>query len=375
MDIQESISHLRHRNDNPAARLLSSARGLTLVELMVTLVVVLVVIAAASTAYVQLFGSFKVQSKITDTQMDTLCGLELLRYDVEMAGYGLPFDMNSLTYTEATAAPANAYNDVPNVPRPFVFGDHNGTNSSDVLVIKSIVANLNSTTKKWSLMYMEGGSCKVRNWGSTDLSFVHNERVIVLDDEARRLLPQPSSTNWKLTYDNNCTGLPNPTVGINIVYGINTDSDPSMPFNRVDYYLDTPDALPGRCLPGSFVLYRATINQSGGARNPQPLIDCVMNFQVAFGLDTNGDGGVDAWTSGLTLTAAQIRSRVRELRIFLLYHEGGRDDRFRFSGTLTLGDAQTGALSTYTPAGDAARYRWKVAKAVIKPMNLDASGP
>ncbi len=76
-----------------------------MVELMVTLVVVLVVIAAASTAYLQLFGSFKVQGKISETQMDTLCGFGLLRYDVEMAGYGLPFDMNSLTYSEAASDP------------------------------------------------------------------------------------------------------------------------------------------------------------------------------------------------------------------------------------------------------------------------------
>jgi hypothetical protein len=67
--------------------------------------------------------------------------------------------------------------------------------------------------------------------------------------------------------------------------------------------------------------------------------------------------------------------QLRELRIFILYHEGAKDDRFRFSGALTLGDAQTGTLSAYTPTGDALKYRWKVAKLVIKPMNLDTHGP
>ena len=197
-------------------------------------------------------------------------------------------------------------------------------------------------------------------------------------------------TNWKLSFvDNNCTNLPHPTVGINLVYGIDDDNE-TIPFNRVDYYLNTSNPFPSRCFPGSFILNRATINQSNGARLARSLIDCVMDFQVAFGLDTNGDGGVDAWTSNLTLDAEHIRAQVRELRIFVLYHEGAKDDRFRFSGTLNLGDVQiasnpnfqtlsnapqAGALSTYTPAGDAARYRWKVAKLVVKPMNLDASGP
>ncbi len=231
-------------------------------------------------------------------------------------------------------------------------------------------------------MYMEGGNCKVRSWGSSKLDFAPKERVIVLDDERRRLLGV--GADWRLTLpdsfpDSNCTGLPNPTVGINLAYGLDDNTTatfiPRMPFNRVDYYVNIPGSLPGRCFPGSVILYRGTINQRGGAHNSQPLIDCVMDFQVAFGLDTNRDGGVDAWTPNLTLTAEQTRDRVRELRIFVLYHEGAKDDRFRFSGTLTLGDAQAGNLSTYTPAGDATRYRWKVAKLVVKPMNLDASGP
>ena len=143
-----------------------------MVELMVTLVVVMVVIAAASTAYLQLFGGFKVQGRISDTQMDTLCGFELLRYDVEMAGYGLPFDMNSLTYAEATTSPASAYNDAPaGVPRAFSFADNNGTNGSDVLVIKSIAASINRTTRKWSLMFDDGGNCRVKSWGRSDLDF------------------------------------------------------------------------------------------------------------------------------------------------------------------------------------------------------------
>ena len=93
---------------------------------------------------------------------------------------------------------------------------------------------------------------------------------------------------------------------------------------------------------------------------------------MAFGLDTDGDGGVETWLHGLgSLTPDQIRAQVREVRVFILYQEGQRDDNFQFSGTLNLGDEQTGALSTYTPAGDALKYRWKVAKLVIKPMNIE----
>jgi hypothetical protein len=364
---------------------------LTLVELMVTLAVILVVIASASTAYLKLLGGFKVQGKLSDTQLDALYGFELLRYDVQMAGYGLPYGPSPMCfYNEASTSPASNFNDAANppcIPRAFRFSNNTGSNGSDVLVIKSAVARLNSTTRKWSMMYRDGANCRVKSWSTSDLNFVTGEKIVaILGGQTRALLPSPLNTaNWKLTFvDNNCTGLPSPAAGVvNLLYGVDnsTAGSPLMPFNRVDYYLATPSTtsdMPTRCFPGSFVFYRATINQSGaaaGARNPEPLIDCALDFQVAFGRDRDGDGGVETWDSNSTLTASQISTQLRELRVFVLYHEGGKDDNFRYSGSLNLGDAQTGVLSSFAPAGDATRYRWKVAKLVMKPMNLDVTPP
>ncbi len=147
-----------------------------------------------------------------------------------------------------------------------------------------------------------------------------------------------------------------------------------MPFNRVDYYLSRPvGTFPTRCFSGSFILYRTTINHGDGNRGiPQPIVDCTMDFQVAFGLDTDADGAIDTWARSLAgLSAAQIRARVREVRVFVLFHEGQRDDNFRFSGTLSMGDNATGIMSTYTPTGNATRYRWKIVKLAVKPMNLE----
>lgn len=237
------------------------------------------------------------------------------------------------------------------------------------------------------MMYRDGANCRVKSWGDSDLDFVAGEKMIaLLGDQTRALLPSPlTSDNWKLSFvDYNCTGLPSPAAGVvNLLYGVDdsTAGTPRMPFNRIDYYLATPSPasdMPVMCFPGSFVLYRATINQSGtaaGYRNPEPLIDCVLDFQVAFGRDRDADGGVETWDSNETLTAAQINSQLRELKLFVLYHEGGKEDNFRYSGTLNLGDAQTGVLSSFTPAGDATKYRWKIARLAVKPMNLDSTPP
>jgi hypothetical protein len=106
-----------------------------------------------------------------------------------------------------------------------------------------------------------------------------------------------------------------------------------------------------------------------GKRVSQSVMYCVRDFQVAFGKDTNSDSNVDSWNSD-TSSASEIREQVRLVRVFILAHEGGRDDDFSFSGSLTLGDADTGTLSTFTPSGDALHYRWKVLTITEEPRNL-----
>ena len=137
---------------------------------------------------------------------------------------------------------------------------------------------------------------------------------------------------------------------LNYIYGLdNSSAAHRMPFNRVDYYLDNTIAadLPSTCAANTYTLYRSTVNQLNGTLNKTPLIDCVKDFQVAFGLDPAGDPLQPIqWQAnlmaGVAMTAAQIQQQLREVRIFILYQEGlgdtSRSGGFRFSGTLNLGD-------------------------------------
>lgn len=374
-------------------------KGMTVIELMVSVVVMLIVIGGASAAYVKLLKGFKTQSKISESYVENLCGLELLRYDIEMAGYALPRGLNSVNFTEATSVSGtptpSSFNDAPsNIPRAFAFSNNGstGSNNSDVLTIKSMVANINVTSKKWSLIYYDTGTSnwKVKKWNDSKLDFVNNERFIVLDPSK---VLQKNGTNWSFSFSTNyytnisgAIPVPADNNGIYLIYGIDPDTNLSIPFNRADYYLFRPGSnFPSRCYPNSYVLYRSTINQNGGARNAQPLLDCVMDFQVAFGLDTDGDRTVNAWIDDLSSladangngTADEIRQQVRQVNVSILYHEGQKDDSFRFSGSLNLGDVPASGvlpavptLSTFTPSGEALKYRWKVLKLSIKPMNL-----
>ncbi|MGA2401616.1 MAG: prepilin-type N-terminal cleavage/methylation domain-containing protein [Syntrophobacteraceae bacterium] len=404
-------------------------RGMTLVELLISVAVVLVILGSATTAYLKLLRSYKTQGRLAESYMANLTGLELLRYDIEMAGFGLPASLASgATYTEAASAasPAPPYdpttlNDSPSgPPRAFVLGTGAttlGGNHSDVLAIKSSAANIfnNPTSKKWSMITTaQGSNPQVKSWGVAAMDFAAGENFLVLNNIGM-LLPNSAGAwtpfQFASGYLTNASAIGSPSIQqVFYIYGLdNSNGAHRMPFNRVDYYLDntiTAD-LPSSCRQGTFTLYRSTINQADGQLLKTPLIDCVEDFQVAFGLDTSGVGTQPVqWQqnlsiAGVAMTALQIQQQLREVRVFLLYQEGlgdtGKSPGFRFSGTLNLGDqdiahgldsanypippnnfqqlsssslAGTPQLSSFTPSGQNVLYRWKIVEMAVKPMNL-----
>ena len=344
--------------------------GYTLVELMVSLAIVMLIIGAATTAYLKLLRTYRTQGRLAESYMANLTGLEMLRYDLEMTGFGLPAGLTAgATYTEANDGTVTWYNpatlnDSPSTPpRALVQLNNTGANGSDVLAIKSSAANAfnNPAGKKWSMITNPSGSTPlVKLWGVTALDpvmdFTTGDRFIILDNNGNL---QPSSGAW-VCYTFNAS-TPNsgyyssttPITGANpnnqyvyYMYGLDSSAGAhNMPFNRVDYYLDKiPADFPSSCDANTYTLYRSTINQANGALTKTPLVNCVRDFQVAFGLDTSGVGANPIqWQSNLAgLTAAQIQQQLREVRVFVLYQEGLGDTSnspsFRFSGTLYLGD-------------------------------------
>lgn len=376
--------------------------GFTLTELLITMVVFVLAIAAASQIFTGLLTQFKQQSKIAETNIEGAIGLEMLRQDLEHAGYGLPWSYPGAVpaYTEATLVPANNYNDTATTPpRAVLSGDNTGTNGSDYLVIKAVNVARNDPSRKSTRLISTG----VRTWRLPDgvtpdpnENLQTNDRVIVIRGgagaNARQLVT--SGAAFYTTYANvtNTPWRPTDTTDNRIVYGINdsTASAPSMPFNRADYYIRLLNVgeLP-RCATGPVtrtgVLEKAAVNHGGGT-NILPLLDCVADMQVIYAMDNDEDGdfengvGGDAFTNSLAgLTAVQIRTRVKAVEVYILAHEGQRDPNFRFAN-FTAGACATcvrvGSSAAFgqdfdlTAITDYLNYRWKVYTIVVKPENL-----
>jgi prepilin-type N-terminal cleavage/methylation domain-containing protein len=424
--------------------------GFSLVELLVALVIFSFVIAAATGMFIPLVYQFKQQSKIAETNIEGIVGLEILRADLEHAGFGLPWyfpddPANAFTYTEATVAPANSgtstitYNDSPNTfpPRPVVAGDNlslattvngntgitgivHGTDAgSDYLVIKATGVSGTITAQKWTYITNENEP-KPRTLGSSSYDLTPTQdRVIVIkpkvsDTRLRELVMDGSTffTTYSATAfpANFSPARPAETY---LIYGVDP-SDLTRPFNRADYYVGYPAALPQRCAVGTGILYKAVLQADGtfpAVRTTQ-LLDCVADMQVVLGFDMDLDGIIGTYSNadGTTVAdagnitgqnegkssgevqnilrshsdLADYRSCLQEVRVYILAHEGQKDPNYTYpNSNVIIGPTkpddpaslyltkQVGRAFDFTKSGiaDWQNYRWKLYTVVVKLRN------
>ena len=236
------------------------------------------------------------------------------------------------------------------------------------------------------LFSVPGGGKKVRSWGSSVEDLNTNDRVIVLNPYNRMLLNNGTSFTAQFSlasFPDAYLHTPNVTY---IIYGVDTPGAAlRMPFNRADYFIYTV-GVPARCAPNTGVLTKAIVSQVDGTltSGATPLLDCVADMQVDFWLDTDVNGDIDSWSDDISgLTALQVRDQLKEVRVYIVAHEGQKDPNFDFSqnntreyltATEMLGASSRTLTFTNlkTRIGNPAykQYRWKLYTIIAKPRNL-----
>lgn len=344
----------------------------TIIELVIALTIVMVVLYAAINFFIVSVRQYKVQTKITETNVEGILGLELLRQDLESIGFGLPWN-NLVAYTERTGVNAAivALTDSPNAPRAVlsVDGATFTHNNSDYLVIKSARVGMSDAAGKWTTLTQADIK---RTWTPAGENLGNNDYVIVLalgsTDANRRSLV--TSGTFYTQFNSTAGFVPVEPYSANIVYGID-NVIPVRPFNRAEYYIDNT-AVPQRCAPNTGVLLKAVVAHDASGTTPTllPLLDCIADMQVVYGLDNNADGAVEAWSSDISvgMTAADIRTQLAEVRVHILAQEGQRDDSYTTpSNTIFVGSQGVGR--TFDVSGYR-NYRWRQYSIVVKPKNL-----
>jgi prepilin-type N-terminal cleavage/methylation domain-containing protein len=399
--------------------------GFTLVELLITILMTGLILAAASSSFVSILSLSRTQGRIAESNQ-SMVGLELLRRDIESAGTGLFWDDPSpLAYTAEpnstiiSVALAAVFNEKPigaptGAPRALILRsndtvftdptDNTLFGGSSYLVIKSMNVAGNSAGDKWS--YVQPGGAAIQWNAPTPLdneNLKTNDNVIVLnprDKTSRPLIVNSATGKWFTKYQVGAGsdslldsafaplavalgGNPYDTYIVSGITGSN-DLTPVRPFNRADYFISRsqPDGVPvpTRCAPNTGVLFKAVMTHGGAtAFTYQPLLDCVADMRVFFGVDSDNDGifksplygGTDAYLSSIptTSTAQEIRTQVKEVRVYILTHEGRMDTKFTYpSANITVGETFVG--SNLYALGANTHYRWKVYRLIAQPQNL-----
>jgi prepilin-type N-terminal cleavage/methylation domain-containing protein len=393
-----------HENSS-APRCMSSSRGFSLIELIVVMAIFMVVIIITSEAFNRILSISSQQTKSSESDVQGVIGLEMMRVDLEHAGYGLPWitgfvaDFAEVQEAAGSLAPgidSKQFNDInslaadtdSNKVTRAIQAAASTTNGRDYLAIKSILAGMNDTTKKWAFVEGTGGTSKIKPWGSND--FVDDEQVITIDSRTKRLIGTSmtaSEFSYPITASNMTPPIafqPEQDTNAYVVYGVTTSDTPRAPYNRVDYYVKRPtDAskIPTRCAPGTGILYKAVMKHGDGLFTEYPLLECVADMQVVFNVVTDGDVGVDVEQSGLAgLSARQIRQQLKMIKIYIVAHEGGKDRGFSYATqNLVVGEGN-GRPSPNDPnpldlnalvGPDYKNYRWKTYKLSVVPKNIN----
>lgn len=407
--------------------------GFTLIELIVVMAVFITVLIISASAFNTILLNTGRVFKSEESNIEGVVGLEMLRHDLQQAGYGLYTEQSAKSYSEAVDALPATNNDSTggtfNVPRPLVFiNDLDGTIGavdgftpllgSDYISIKGTTVSRSPSAKLWTFLNItsvHSAPPVVKTWATTaDQLTAGTDRVVVLQKQFGNpplsRLVQPDPTRFSYTYsDTAFLNLTSATNGTYMVYGVD-NKDLRFPFNRSDYFVATPAVAtdrPSACAPGTGILYKATLNHTNGKLTEKiPVLDCVLDMQVVLGWDSDGDGLVDTWTSadgkqqlgGVAMDPAlgtsnnnqmlavppvpNIRTNLKIIKVYLVVQDGRMDSSFTSKSPLTFyaneskyGDVPVTSLTRAGTgqiplAANQQHYRWKLYRIVVRPKNL-----
>jgi prepilin-type N-terminal cleavage/methylation domain-containing protein len=341
--------------------MMNNQKGMSFVELMVALVVFLLVMAGILSVYIALTGHSAREYRIAESVMEREIAKNIIERDIMMAGYGL----------------ADDYGELDLDPRPVEAVDADSDDPSDSLILRgTAIGILSKSAQGWSYLISKNPAL-FQKWGDDRENVSKDDRVIYMEPASREVLTSGGSAIFRypatpVTCDRGA-----------LVYGLNSD-DAKLPYYTVEITLGGDP--PSSCAKGSLNLLRAeSVNNDPPApANRKPVMNCVRDFQVAFGLDTNEDGNIDTWdpVGGVFISEAYdgktLRKRVKQIRGYILVQSGSYDPDYTYYNpeqtgepdAIYVGDKNihTGRDITLTPAQR--KYHWEVFSLNITPRNL-----
>jgi len=306
-------------------------KGLTLTELLVTIIIIIVVLGAAYLTYIKILKGFKRESENTATQIENIVGLEMLRLDLEHIGYGIPKDETA----------------------KIIEWDEN----NKILTLRMTLNNTNQQTRGYLIAQCDSSNklniLNITYDGREDRT---NNNVIVIKAEDRKFFDKGTVSGSTITTSKTCEANK-----VYIAYPVSNNTNGCSLTNnyceKITYKLSNENLIK-RCNPNTYNLIRQ-VGDGGG----EPVLNCVADWIVTF--DT---------TDNDLSTNDKIRANLKAVNVYILVQEGKYDREYTFNSPDLSGNSGDYKLTDDGQAlklpQDYQHYRWKVLKIKVKPMDL-----
>lgn len=290
-------------------------RGFSLVELMVSMVVALVVMAAALRVFVGMNESFRLEDALSRLQENARYGFEAIALDARQAGFtGCTTTVNNLLN------PAGYDPALYDVSRPLTGFEFTGTDSGDTYAVTTLDPN-GASPAGWSddtgtqlpdmlqdvvlpgtdVLFVKQASQRLDVTADgntpadaasitlTDESGIDPGTIVLISDCAGADLFQNRAVATAKTLTRPASGNPgnvDPSNDLSHAYSPGAEI----------YVLSASVYYVGMGVNGNPGLFRRRFPQ-GGAGTTQEIIEGVENMQILYGEDTNADGFADLYVA------------------------------------------------------------------------------
>lgn len=363
---------------------LTGQRGFSLPELLITMTIFSVLMTGVFSAYFSQIDHSTREYKVAESEIELGIARRIIEQDLQMSGYGL-----------ADVYPTIGANTFDPIPVAVANGP-NDTDSDALTLMGTALGQLNRGSQGWS--YISGydtsipAKLNIKIWNDAREDIEVGDRVVLIEPNSKNLLIN-AANEWLFRYTDTA-GITDivskigtsysselPAKGV-LVYGLYSSSGddnesvtnyPNLrPYYAVRYYLgDTGDTL-GSCAPGTSSLLRG---ESVRDQSPigQPLLACVLDFQTAYGLDTNGSGTIDNWTDLHAvvngLSRENMSEQLKRIKVYVLVQSGNRDRDYTYPlSTVRVGEGSLGREITLT--AEQRKYRWRLVSLSVQPRNV-----
>jgi len=354
--------------------------GFTLVEVLTSLVVFGLISAAIYSAYYAQVTQTTEQYGRAKTSMDLQIIKSLIEHDIAMAGFGLVENFDSHPNAKNLADRTRAIGAISGAS---VAG---ASVAPDQMTIMGTALGIGSRfSQGWTVVK---GTAPVV-WIDDPRDSLQDGTRYVAIDPIRMSLASP----WVGEY-NSTSNLPIGLPQGRLLYALYTNSTTSpttvnadandgtlMPHYEVGY--DIGGGQDPLCATGALSLRRRETRRfKDDLVTPEPgtvtpLLNCVLNMQVAFGLDQSDpvDDVIDLWDNGgatiaNALSRDDLNKQLKQVRVYILSQVGGRDDDYQSPSPIRVGEEDLGTGGDIALDQNQENYKWNLLTIVVTPRNM-----